>query len=665
MRSSGLRAVGALLILGLLAAAVAVRGSGSRPGSSLRVDDPYATGRGRWYRGQLHAHSNTHRFFVSQDSLKEKVERYRDAGYDFVCMTDHNFRSKILDRPHAALPTRDPRVPGILFISGAEIGFTLLPPPGGTRIRHKHHMGGIGMGWSVALGESLFQLVESDYATPQAAIDSIRMMRYAPDKEALAILNHPEMVARGDVSIYPHEMAPIRGQGGIEVYNTLWARARPGGKAWQNHGASHWDFMIRYLEGMRWGFATDDAHDYRVGLDYLGGWILVQAEELTTEAILDAIKAGRFVACVDSCHGAKRDTVSAVFTELGVQGPSLVAASDRPSEFTWWSDYGHLVRRREGVRADTFSLEGWERAVRVRIRNEAGAAYSQPFFVHGSRRDDDRWQLRPEKNTRLLLHFNEGSGNRVEDASGEGPPLTLSRPRIPPAPDWADLADTVVYRDSLWGGWLHNGVGTTPDETDLDRDRGGYAVRAHGRSLEGRLPVREGSPLLFEGALTLEWIGTITRRTDREQPLLVNETLAPDGSRTGWRVVVAETGAPESYRFRFYEASEEGRAHSVPIDGVVPGEVHLLAVTLEGTHRGSRVRVFRDGAEQGEANVAGARVAWRTRPQRGTEPGLALFADPFEPEREAFYHLRELRITEGIRPDDEIRADAERLGYTR
>ena len=62
-------------------------------------------------------------------------------------------------------------------------------------------------------------------------------------------------------------------------------------------------------------------------------------------------------------------------------------ASDRPTEFTWWTDYGHLVRSTAHALVDTFRVAGWESAVRVRIRNDAGAAYSQPFFVGNPERD--------------------------------------------------------------------------------------------------------------------------------------------------------------------------------------------------------------------------------------------------------------------------------------
>jgi hypothetical protein len=649
--------------IGLLVPTLAFPTSVSAPSSgSILIQDPYARGRGSWYVGQVHMHSNTHKSGVSPDSTREKVEKYRDAGFDFVCVTDHNFELLGEGRAYAVLPTRDPGVEGIHFISGAEVGFQVLTPDGSPRW---HHFGGVGMDWTVQRGDSLFRLAETDLGTAAGTIDSIRTMRYTEKKEALAILNHPEMVGLGDTRIFPSDIRPLTGQAGIEVFNTKWSNARPGGKSWQRHGASHWDFLIQLGSGMRWGFATDDAHHYRVGMDYLGGWILVQSEELTTEAILDAVKEGCFVACVDSCSGATRDTTSAVFSELGARAAGIVAASDRPTEFTWWADYGHMVRRTEGSFADTFRVEGWERYVRVRIRNDAGAAYSQPFFVENPARDEDRWQLRKERDTRMLFHFNEGSGPVVEDALGGGDHLLLSQPSIPPVAEWLTLADTVAYRDSLWGGWIHNSTGTTPDETDLDRDRWGYALNAHGRSLRGEVPVSERSPFLIEGEVTIEWIGAVTGRTGEEQPILVNEEeRGREGARRGWRVVVAPRSATESYRFRCYESGETGQALTIPFgEGIEPSEQHLFALICAERGGKTEIRVFVDGREVARASRS-AELAWRTSRTAASTPFL-VFADPFREDTSVYYRLRELRLTAAARKDEEILEDAARTGFHR
>ena len=631
-----------------------VESAGRSPSPSLRVLDPYADPAAHWYRGQLHMHSTTHKNFVHADSLRDKVERYRDAGFDFACVTDHNFDIRLPGVELPPLPTRDPRVPGILFISGVEVGFLVSSPFEGAPLRQPH-VGGVGMDWTIAKGDSLFRLAMTDAATIQGAIDSIRTMEYAPGRPALAILNHPGMNALTDGRLMPSDFRGLSGSAGIEVYNTKWAFPDPSQKAWQHLGTSPWDWLLTHGSGPRWGFATDDAHHYVVGKDFLGGWVLVNADTLSTPAILDAIRSGRFVACVDYAQGASRDNASAVFTELGARGTAIRAASDRPSEFTWWTDSGHCVRRARDVEADAYDVAGWEHWVRVRVRNGAGAAYSQPFYVESPGRDEERWKLRVEADTRLLIHFDEGEGPLAEDASGKGHPLLISPPVVPPPADWLDRGDSTAFRDQTWGGWLPNGVGTSPDETDLDRDRSGYALQAHGRRTHGDIPDPGGR--LFRGdAWTIDWIGAIERRTGREQPLFVRETEDGAGRRKGWRIVVAEAGAPEAYRFRSY--APDGTARDWPFgETVATGEVELLSLVVSSSAA--------DGTTV-EARVGGG----GTWTDRGTDPildpgsgaeGLAVFGDPLHDTPAVYYRLRELRVTGGARPGEAALADATRL----
>jgi predicted metal-dependent phosphoesterase TrpH len=45
-----------------------------------------AGGEGRFFRGNLHCHSNRSDGQIEPDAV---VGAYRDAGYDFICLSDH------------------------------------------------------------------------------------------------------------------------------------------------------------------------------------------------------------------------------------------------------------------------------------------------------------------------------------------------------------------------------------------------------------------------------------------------------------------------------------------------------------------------------------------------------------------------------------------------
>jgi hypothetical protein len=74
-------------------------------------------------------------------------------------------------------------------------------------------------------------------------------------------------------------------------------------------------------------------------------------------------------------------------------------------------------------------------------------------------------------------------------------------------------------------------------------------------------------------------------------------------------------------------------------------------------NRGTRVRVHVDGEvvlDETVSDSAPARL-------RGSSPPPTFFSDPFRPEAETFFRLRELRWTGVARSEKAIRDDADRL----
>jgi hypothetical protein len=75
---------------------------------------------------------------------------------------------------------------------------------------------------------------------------------------------------------------------GIEVYNCSSQLGHGKGS-----GAFHWDAVLRQGYDML-GFATDDSHFIEEAPFEGGGWIMVNAPELTREAIMASIRRGNF-----------------------------------------------------------------------------------------------------------------------------------------------------------------------------------------------------------------------------------------------------------------------------------------------------------------------------------------------------------------------------------
>lgn len=83
---------------------------------------------GNWYKGNVHSHDNGYgqpdwdEDYDGDNTPAEVEGWYRDNGYDFIALTDHN---------HI---TTDPGVGGILHIDGTESGWAHIYKPGATRI---------------------------------------------------------------------------------------------------------------------------------------------------------------------------------------------------------------------------------------------------------------------------------------------------------------------------------------------------------------------------------------------------------------------------------------------------------------------------------------------------------------------------------------------------
>lgn len=209
---------------------------------------------GRFFRGNLHCHSN-----LSDGALPPETvaARYREAGYDFLALTDHfleRFNWPISD-------TRAFRTPDFTTLIGAE----LHAPQ--TLLSDYWHILSVGLPFGFeppADGESGPQLA----ARARAA-------------GAFVAIAHPEWYG-----LTLDEGRALEAAHAVEVYNhTCW-----GG----NNRADGWFLCDSLLaEGRRvTAIAVDDAH-FRFD-DFGGGWVQVKAEARDPEALLSALKDGAF-----------------------------------------------------------------------------------------------------------------------------------------------------------------------------------------------------------------------------------------------------------------------------------------------------------------------------------------------------------------------------------
>jgi hypothetical protein len=301
-----------------------------------------------WYAGNLHCHST---LSDGDTDPKNVAKWYREHGYSFLCLSDHNCLTPIDE-----YTSNDPDFIGI---PGSE--YTCQ----GEGIQT--HVNGFGLQEKIPLPEGDLSVVES----LQLGIDGILQ------QGGLAMINHPCWLW----SFGSEEMKRLKGAKLFEVFN--------GGITSNNGGDNRhestdqiWDALL--TEGIEiFGVASDDAHHYEdIGVSPKGfrdapgtGWVWVQAEELNCEAILESISNGNFIAS----NGVKLSRLERLPEKLSIeidhQGAKRMSYST-----SFIGREGEVLSVQEGL-TPSYEARGGEGYVRARIESSSGTfGWVQPIF---------------------------------------------------------------------------------------------------------------------------------------------------------------------------------------------------------------------------------------------------------------------------------------------
>jgi hypothetical protein len=283
-----------------------------------------ASGGHNWFRGNTH----THTLWSDGDGPPEMVAAwYRDHGYDFLVLSDHNILSQgekwftvtesgrltperlrrlretyrtnwvVTRQQDQQLEMRLKTLPELrkefespgsfIFIQGEEItdAFENLPV----------HVNGLNLEEYIPPqgGDSVREVLQSNL---DAVLDQGRRL----GRPVLAHINHPNF----GWALTAEDIASITAERFFEIYN-----GHSGVRNYGDHAhlstERMWDvaLTLRLTElgtGLLYGLATDDSHEYYewgVGETNPGrGWVMVRAERLEADALITALKAGDFYA---------------------------------------------------------------------------------------------------------------------------------------------------------------------------------------------------------------------------------------------------------------------------------------------------------------------------------------------------------------------------------
>ena len=296
----------------------------------------------RWFKGNLHTHS----LWSDGDDYPEMIaDRYKQAGYHFLAISDHNVlaegtrwlelkvpavvagtvvqpgggavledylarfgpdwveqretagKREVRLKPLAEYRTLLEEPGRFLLIPSAELTSkwsrpaTATEPARGGPV-HLNHTNPAALIAPVVAGSALEIM--------QQSVDAVLEQRSRTGQPMMIHLNHPNYVW----GVTAEELMHVHGEKFFEIYN-----GHPGVHNAGDHAHlstdEMWDAILtrRLAElrlGVMFGIGSDDSHHYHRMLlgqsNPFRGWIMVRATHLTPESIIRAMEAGAFYA---------------------------------------------------------------------------------------------------------------------------------------------------------------------------------------------------------------------------------------------------------------------------------------------------------------------------------------------------------------------------------
>jgi hypothetical protein len=300
----------------------------------------------RWFKGNTH----THTVNSDGDSTPDEVVRwYREHGYHFLVLTDHNYLTSVdgLNAVHGASDK-------FLVIPGEEVTMTAAAKP--------VHVNGLAIQSFVAPPAA-----SSVAAALQQAVDGIRAVKGVPH------VNHPNFrwalttdelrqVERTKLfEIFNgHPEVNNAGGGGVPGLEEMWDRILSSGR-------------------LLYGIAVDDAHHFKRPGDPAAsgpgrGWVQVRTPRLESRAIVEALERGDFYAST----GVELAAYEQSSTGIALKIRATIYSKYRVQ---FIGKGGRLLSEQTDASA-SYTFKGDEGYVRAKILESNGqAAWTQPVVV--------------------------------------------------------------------------------------------------------------------------------------------------------------------------------------------------------------------------------------------------------------------------------------------
>jgi predicted metal-dependent phosphoesterase TrpH len=298
----------------------------------------------RWFKGNTHAHTTNSDGDASPEVL---TAWYKDHGYNFLSITDHNFYTDVETVSYE-------RGQDFILIPGNEVSVKAQGKPA--------HVNALNVSEPLPrpVGETVLQAL-------QMCVDAIRAVGGVPH------INHPNF--RWSFSY--EEISQVKNCTLFELHNASTETNNFSGGGELGH-EELWDRVLSTGQRL-YGIADDDTHhltsEFNLRRDNPGrGWVMVRAPQLTPEAIVQALDRGDFYASTE-----------VTLTEYAVNQKELTLKIQQEGDFKYTTAFigesGKILKSVDDNEA-RYQFTGDEVYVRAKVfSSDGGWAWTQPVFL--------------------------------------------------------------------------------------------------------------------------------------------------------------------------------------------------------------------------------------------------------------------------------------------
>jgi len=299
-----------------------------------------------WYKGNIHCHSTNGR--DGELSPYEVGKHYKDLGYDFLGISDHNIYTPVEEYNNDLLGIPSCEYTGDLYAHVLSIGSEKTVKPS---------------------------------VTPKSKVEDCLT-------EGVELINEV-----GGIPVLCHPLWKWTWNAGTVKNINNWkhfeiCNAGSDANSFPLPGFTPvddiWDELLS--DGHKiYGIASDDAHHYTQysprNLIAGKGWIMTYAPELTIDSILRSFNTGGFYATTGIILRKYNITENKIDVDIEVQ-------DDEQCLFEFIGENGNVLKK-EISRKSEYQFSGNEKYVRLRISSTSGFfAWTQPIFLN-----DLNWEI--------------------------------------------------------------------------------------------------------------------------------------------------------------------------------------------------------------------------------------------------------------------------------